>query len=416
MKLKIKHYVMIGTGVVCLLFALLLGNQLVSTVEKGTYQVKQAAITGTMTAHMQPGMFGQWFGDITIFPKAETFYFTHDKHEGETYDQSITVRFVDGSTCNISGTVRIVYPKTEAAAISLVTDHNFKSKDDVEMKLILPTLRNILRQTANMMTARESYAEKRADFVNFTWDQLENGAYETANEDREVVDPISGERKIQSFKVIQRGKDGKPLYRKSPMVCGMTLENLEIKSFEYSKTVKKQIATQQEALMSVATAIAKAKRAEQEKIRAQAEGEANVMTSKYEKEQEKVKAVVKAQQDKEVAELHAEKEKNVAELDSKAAAFEKKANILRGEGEAMRKRAVMTADGALAKKLEAWVEAQKVWANAYSQRKVPSMYFAGGGKGDPDQKSINMETMMSVWLAKSIGLDMSVKKGATVRP
>ncbi len=414
MKLKFKHYVIIGTVAVCLLFALLLGNQLVSTVEKGTYQVKQAAITGTMTAHMQPGMFGQWFGDITTFPKAETFYFTTDKREGESYDQSITVRFVDGSTCNISGTVRIVYPKTAEDAINLVTVHNFKSKDDIELKLILPTLRNILRQTANMMTARESYAEKRADFVNFTWDQLENGAYATANEEREIIDPISGERKTQRFKVIQKDKDGRPIYRKSPMVCGMTLENLEIKAFEYSKTVKKQIATQQEALMSVATAIAKAKRAEQEKLRAKAEGETNVMTSRYQKEQEKIQAIVKAQQDKEVAELHAEKEKNVARLDSEAAAFEKKANILRGEGEALRKRAVMTADGALDKKLKAWVEAQNVWASAYSQRQVPSMYFAGGGKeGSPDQQSLNMNTMMSVWLANQIGLDMHVKKGAT---
>jgi hypothetical protein len=198
------------------------------------------------------------------------------------------------------------------------------------------------------------------------------------------------------------------------MVCGMTLENFEIKIFEYSEKVKQQIATQQEALMDVATARAKSKKAEQEKIRAKAEGEQKVMTAKYVKEQEKVKAVVKAQQDKEVAELHAEKQKNVAELDSKAAAFEKKANILRGEGEGARKRAVLSADGALQQKLNAWVEAQKFWADAYSQRKVPSMYFAGGGKdGGPDKQSLNMETMMSVWLAKSINLDMTVKKGAT---
>jgi regulator of protease activity HflC (stomatin/prohibitin superfamily) len=411
--MKIRHYVIIGVVVICLLIAITLGGQIVSTVERGTYQIKQAAITGTMTAHMDPGMYGQWFGDVVTFPKAETFYFTKDIHEGAKHDQSIEVRFVDGSICDISGTVRIVYPKTEQDAIDLVAKHNFKDKRDVENKLILPTLRNILRQTANMMTARESYAEKRADFVAWAWDQLEHGAYETMNEDREVKDPISGEKTIKSFKVIKLDKEGKPIYRPNPMVCGMTLENFEIKIFEYSDKVKQQIATQQEALMDVATARAKSKKAEQEKLRAKAEGEAQVMTAKYEKEQEKVKAVVQAQQDKEVGVLHAEKKRDVEKLDAEAAAFEKKANILRGEGEAARKRAVLAADGALKQKLDAWVQAQKVWADAYAMRKVPSMYFAGGSKdGGPDKGSLDLSTMMSVWLAKSINLDMTVKKGA----
>lgn len=411
--MKIRHYVIIGVVVVCLLIAITLGGQIVSTVERGTYQIKQAAITGTMTAHMTPGMYGQWFGDVVIFPMAETFYFTKDVQEGAKRDQSIEVRFVDGSTCDISGTVRIIYPQTEKEAIDLVTVYGFKSKEEVEHKLILPTLRNILRQTANMMTARESYAEKRADFVSWAWDQLENGAYRTQDEIREVVDPISGEKTVQTFKVIKRDKDGNPLRRPNPMVCGITLQNFEVKIFAYSDKVQAQIAAQQEALMNVATAQAKVKQAEQEKLRARAEGEAIVMQAKYEKEQEKIKAVVEAQQEKEVAELHAEKKKNVERLDAEAAAFEKKANILRGEGEAARKRAVLAADGALKQKLDAWVQSQKVWAEAYSMRKVPNMYFAGNGKeGSPDQGSLNLSTMMSVWLANAINLDMTVKKGA----
>jgi regulator of protease activity HflC (stomatin/prohibitin superfamily) len=413
LNLKLRHYIAIGITIMCIIFGILLGGQLVSTVERGTYQVKQAAVTGTMTAHLEPGMYGQWFGDIITFPNAETFYFTLDSSEGMKHDQSITVRFVDGSTCKISGTVRIVYPQTEQNAVDLVVKNGFKSKLDMEHKLILPTLRNVLRQTANMMTARESYAEKRADFVAWSWDQLENGAYVTMNEKREIVDPISGEKTIQAFKVIKRDDQGKPIYHTNPLLCGVTLQNFEIKSFEYSKKVQQQIATQQEALMNVATAIAKSKQAEQEKVKAKAEGEAMVMKSKYEKEMQKVKAVVQAQQEKEVAELHAEKNKQVSKLDADAAAFERTANILRGEGEAQRKRAVLAADGALDQKLKAWQNAQQFWANAYATRKVPQMYLSGGGGGKgPDQASLNMNTMMSVWLANQIGLDLTMKKGA----
>lgn len=50
--------------------------------------------------------------------------------------------------------------------------------------------------------------------------------------------------------------------------------------------------------MGVATAKANAAKAEADKITAEATGQAAVMTAKYEKEKEKVQAVVRAQQEK----------------------------------------------------------------------------------------------------------------------
>ena len=104
------------------------------------------------------------------------------------------------------------------------------------------------------------------------------------------------------------------------------------------------------------------------------------MTAKYQKEQEKVKAVVDAEKVKAVAELQAEQRLAVAKLDKKAAAETKQKNILLGQGEAERKKLVLLADGALKQKLSAYVEAQKLWADAFSKRNVPSVYNAGGGK------------------------------------
>ena len=57
-----------------------LGGRLVETVASGTYQVKQAAVTGNMSAKMDPGLWFQNFGDIMVWKKAETFYFTADLH------------------------------------------------------------------------------------------------------------------------------------------------------------------------------------------------------------------------------------------------------------------------------------------------------------------------------------------------
>ena len=166
-----RLFFIIAIAIVFLFF----GPQLIDTVEKGTYQVKQAAVTGTMSAKMTPGVWLQLFGDITTWPKAETFFFTADSDEGGRHDESIEVRFNDGSICSISGTLRVILPNTEPEALELITVMGFRSYKEMERKLILPVARNAMRMTANLMTARESYSEKRQNFTTWTWDQILNG-------------------------------------------------------------------------------------------------------------------------------------------------------------------------------------------------------------------------------------------------
>lgn len=105
------------------------------------------------------------YGDIYEFPNSETFFFTKELKEGKAVDQSIEVTFADGSRCHISGTARIIMPKTEAEAVYLTDKLGFRNYESIEDKLILPTVRKALILTANMMTAQESYSTKRADFL-----------------------------------------------------------------------------------------------------------------------------------------------------------------------------------------------------------------------------------------------------------
>ncbi len=175
--------------IVLIIMFLMFSSGLFETVKKGTYQIKQAAITGSMSTKMTPGIWLQLFGDIQTWPKAETFYFTADSAEGARRDQSIEVRFSDGSICNISGTCRINMPVNEIAALDLVIKQGYRSFDDLELKLILPVVRNSLRLTANLMNARESYAEKRTDFTFHAWNQIQNGLYETSEETKKGKGP-----------------------------------------------------------------------------------------------------------------------------------------------------------------------------------------------------------------------------------
>jgi len=284
----------------------------------------------------------------------------------------------------------------------------------MEEKLIKPAVRNAIRLTANLMTARESYSEKRQDFVFWAWDQIQNGLYKTTEETRKVTDPISGEQVTKTFKIISKDSTGSPIYERNPLNdTGILLKNFEIKQFVYSDKVKEQIATQQEALMNVATAKAKAAEAEQNALTKEAEGKANVMKAKYEKEEEKIRAVVTAEKEKAVAQLNAQKELEVAKLQRLAAVQTKQKEILLGQGESERKRLVMAADGALKQKLDTYVKVQEIiWKNvgSYQGKWVPEIVMGASGSGANANGSQQLIEMLLAKTAKDLSLDMRVKK------
>lgn len=291
-------------------------------------------------------------------------------------------------------------PTTKDEVLALVTDHNYATYAELESKLLLPTVRNALRLTANFMTARESYSEKRPEYNTWAWDQIQNGLYDTEEKTKKVLDVLSGEMVTKTFKKPKVDSiTGLKIYQANPLKgTGIRLANFEIKKFVYEKKVKMQIAKQQDALMAVATAIAEAKEAEQNAIKAEAQGKEAVMKAKYLEEEEKIKAVVVA-----------ERGLAVAKLAKEEAEFTKQKLILEGQGEAEKKKLVMKADGALEKKLATYEKVMATWATAYAQRKVPHNVI-GGGSGGTDGQAVSFQESMQLLVAGKLGLDLSVPK------
>ncbi len=161
--------------------------------------------------------------------------------------------------------------------------------------------------------------------------------------------------------------------------------------------------------MAVETARAEAKKAEQVALTAEAEGKALVMKVKYEKEQEKIAAVTEAEKEKQVAELNAQRGVEVSKLRKEAAEYTKAEQELLGQDEAARKAAILKANGALAQKLEALIQINRVWAQAYSQRAVPKLQM-GGGTGNNDQATLDFSQAMQLLVAKQLGVDLGIKE------
>lgn len=381
-------------------------------VPKGYYQVKQTWVVGTVDAKMEPG-FWLTFGRTQDWPRSETFYFTADKdsYHDTTSDESVEVRFNDGSLCNISGTCRVSFPSTKRSAISLIVDHSFVNPREVMEKLVRPVVRNSLRASANLMSARESYSDKRADFIQYSWEQIQNGLYQTTEEYKKVKDPVSGEEVTRYVKVIKKDKDGNPLYRKNPLQgVGISLSNFEVKKFIYSKKVQQQIAAQQEALMAVETAIANARRAEQDAITKREQGIARVTQAKYEEEEKKARAVVAAEQKKRVAEIEAAQKLNVAKLAKQSAAQRKQAQILLAEGEARSRQLKVSAGIDPAAKLQTYERIMKTWAQSYKERRVPTLVMDQGGGKSLDTDGVTLNQALSTKILHDLALDMKLNE------
>ena len=236
-----RQFAILVIVLVCAIAAIICGIELTGTVSSGTYVIKQAAVSGNLTAIMQPGMFAKNFGDITVWPVAETFYFTADK-EGATSpadaaeDQSVEVRFNDGGVCHVSGTCRLDMPRTPDEALALVTKLGYRTaSDQVEREQILPTIRRALIMTANLTCPRRiptQIAEQTS--FNFSWDQIANGIYKTQDETVTDADPITGAQVTHVRKTIMRDAHGIILREQNPLEgTGVTLSIFEIKDFAY---------------------------------------------------------------------------------------------------------------------------------------------------------------------------------------
>lgn len=410
---------------VALLGAAICAPQLYENVPMGKYHVTQSPFSGQITARMIPGPYAQWFANIEEFPVSETFFFTADKEGGEG-DTSITVQFNDGSTCRISGTCRVDLPRDGTLAAELVTKHGYRDMDKIEDRLILPTLRRSMVLTANQMTAKESYAEKRAAFIADSWDQVQNGVYVMKDVTEKVKDEVTGKEVTRTSKVHVVDANGVRMREKSPFDgLGITLANFEVKSFIYEDKVKQQISTQQQAIMDVQTAKANALKAEQDSITTQKLGEAAVMKAKYVEEEGKIKAEVNAQKEASVAVISAQKlvdvatkekeqalvaanrNKEVAVVELEAAKLEKQRQIELGTGESERRKMILAADGALDKKLEALVNINGKWADAFSKRQVPGVIMGGGHNGDND--AVGFMEILGAKAAKDLQVELSNK-------
>lgn len=284
----------------------------------------------------------------------------------------IPVIFNDASDGMIYGSLRVKLPTETMYLERIQTDYN--GMERLMQDLVRPTVTKVIYASGPLMSAFESYAEKKNDLIEYITDQLNNGVYKTTVRQDEIIDPVTGETKtvkIASLIADENAPGGFKRSESSPFqYYGLEIGQVAVSKIDYSQKVRDQIAQQQEANMLVATSRSKTIAAQQEAIRAEEEGKMSATRAKWEQEKIKAVEVTKAEQEFEVARLAALK-----------AQEEAKRIKAQGEAEAAAARAKVSAGLTPEAKAE-WDYKTKVGvAEALAGLHLPTIVMAGDNSG-----------------------------------
>jgi regulator of protease activity HflC (stomatin/prohibitin superfamily) len=403
-------------------------------------------IFGTETSTCNTGWYFAGWGKTTAWPHEITVAHTSSA-TGESSFTAFTgsimdpyrVRLADNWVGDVTQTTRFAIPQDNEQFLEMV--RKFRSPERLINTTLRPAVTASLDSVANMFTMEEYYAGgKRDQFKSEYKDAVEKGRARvrqtsfneagvnitrTAPSDSEVAQDTSdvGDtevRKIVMEKIVDR--DGNVMrvahdYNEHGIVVSSAiLENLDPDDvFEQQIQARKEAASRR--------IVAREQRLEQEEQRLLAiqEGETNIAKRQAAAKVEQIQRTTDAETEKRLALIDAEKMREEAEIARQTAEIQlARARIdaesvqVTADAEAYQKEVILQADGALAQKLEAWVKAQQVWADAASKINVPATVIASGGAEGTQAGSAlgtvdQFMQMMMVKTARDLQVDPTIR-------
>jgi hypothetical protein len=396
---SLKRWATIIVGVILLVILATSATRIFENVPADKVVVIQSPVSGSLTWYTTPGLKWQGMGKVTSYNKSFQYWFSSKKDQGSKNDESIGTTFNDGGHATVSGSVRIDMPLEPDKLTALHSKYG--SQEAIEKELVRPAFERSIYMSGPLMSSAESYSERRNQFIHYIEDQASLGLFKTTTHLQRTKDPISGNEKtvnIVQLVADPKSPGGYSRSEESPIATfGLHAYNLSINDIKYDEQVEKQIQTQQQAIMQIQTAIAESRKAEQKALTAEQEGRAEATKTKWAQEAIKAQAVTEGEQ-----------KKDVARLSKEAAEFYKQEQILKGEGDAAYKKAVIEADGALAQKLDTYKTVMGGFAREFGRQKWVPEVVMGSESGKTGDQVTQMMSLLSVKAMKDLGLDLRI--------
>lgn len=327
---------------------------------------------------------------------------------GSTIEGSqILIRFNDATEAYAQTVVRFRLPDKEADMLILHSE--YVNKEYLALKGLQPYTIECIKNSAQLMDSEQHYSGGRAQLSQFFQDQLEDGLYLLDVQEKVYRDSVTNEVKRMYESNIRIAADGSKVRKESDLKrFGINIASATIENVDYESQVDEKLKKKIEASTRESVSKQNLVTAQQEAMTAEAEGRRRLVEIEYEEMQRQTQAVVQAETQVKLA----EKDMLKQEIAMQAAKLEAQKIKALAEAEAYAKQKIMAADGALDKKLEAYEEVQRLWANAFQNYQgalVPT--FQTGGTGNTQGNAgIEFMEIMGAKAAMDLNLDMQVKK------
>lgn len=435
---------LIGAGVVFVLYIVLRNS--VFYAEPGyVYHVR--TILGNEHAVSDVGYQFFFFGRWNSWKRATTVQAVlggHDNNVSAELESAqggsaslppLNIMFLDQVDADAQATVRFSIPTDQEGFLNLA--HEYRTPDNFLRTALIPAFKETLQATASLMSAEDYYSGGRTEFNTEFENQMANGIYIVRREERRETlqkerlssanatlgkdqKEYDDEIKI-SFEVKKRlDENGIPLRKKQKFTgFGVQVVDARVTDMRPNSRFIDRMQLKQKA--SADRAIAREQRIQEEEQRLlaiargerevaerQAEAKVNQIQKTTDAETEKQLALTEAQKFKEQAEI----QKVTAEIQLEKARIEAETKRTLADAEAYQKKVILEADNALAQKLEAEIEIQKLWADAFAKRQVPTNVFGSNGNtptGSDSETKAFMQ-MLTLDAAKRLSYDRDIKK------
>jgi hypothetical protein len=369
--------------------------------------------TGEQIVQFAPGIFyagffakeKEWPNQISVTYQAEAADLAIEDNGIEV--GQIMIRFSDATTANVKGITQFILPADEKEMILIHNTH--RTPQSLVVKRLAPYTKECLQSSAQLMSSEKHYGGGRAQMAQDFMDQLKEGVYLLRTEENIVFDSVESEKKLVYQTEIQIDKKTALPKRKLSSIkeYGITVADAAITDVDYEDKVDQKLVKIIDAVTKSSISKQELMTAQQQTLTAKAKGEQALVEIEYQQKQEQTKQVVEAETKVKVA----EQDKLQQKIAYEGAILEAKKIKELADAQAYARSRIMQADGALEMKLNAQIEVQKAWADAFSKYTgaVVPQFQTGGGAGGNANGALTFMDIITAKTAKDFALELRNK-------
>lgn len=397
-------------------------------------------VLGTESQECDVGWYVIGYGWSNAWPWAITIsHSNRSTDDGSNVMRPYEVRMSDNWKGEVIQATRFEIPKDDRF---LSMAKVFRSPERLISTTLLPAVTASLDSVANLYTMEDYYAGgKRDEFKTEYRDAVEKGRAvvkqitdnsgrvatinkATAN-DMEATEDTSNVGELMSRRTyMEKVLDDNGIPKREPhdyAEYGIRVASAILENLDPDNKFEEQIQARKDAASRRIVAQEQRKEQEEQRLLAIQTGETNVAKRQAEAKVQQIEKTTNAETAKQLSLIEATRQKEEATIQRETAKiFLEKAKIdaqsvqVAADAQAYEKEVILKADNALAQKLAAEIEIQKVWAEAFANRKVPQYVFGSGGDGKTptgsDSEAKLFMQLMSMDAAKRLSYDREVKK------